>query len=160
MAQQNRRQVSVRNTDWEKASRIRDQFSRTSGCRVTITDTFAQALGCLEAELEGERSAGEGNWWTREGKWGPVKRSHTAEVMDREQLRIEAVSLLSQFIARTMPERRLRRVTLDPGTGPGAVETIVVHLDDEEVPLFNAVKTQDQHFVPNVFSAEPALEEK
>ena len=151
MTQQSRRQVSVRSTDWEKASRIRDQFSRTSGCRVTITDTIAKALECLEAEMEGECSAGEENWLTREGVWGTGNRFQTVEVMDREQLRIEVVSLLSQFIARTMPERRLRKVTLDPGVGSDGVEMIVVHLDDEEVPLFTGrvtVKAADQHVVP------------
>ena len=122
MTQQSRRQVSVRSTDWEKASRIREQFSRKSGCKVTITDTIAKALDCLEAEMEGECLAGKGKMWASQGEfcanegiWSAGERFHAVEVMDREQLRIEAVSLLSQFIARTMPERRLRKVTHEPG---------------------------------------------
>ena len=159
MTQQRRRQVSVRSTDWEKASRLRDQVSRTSGWKVTITDTIARALGCLEAELEGECSAGEGEWWAREGKWSAGERFHTVEVMEREQLRIEAVGLLSQFIARTMPERRLRKVTLEPGVGPGGVETIVVHLDDREVPLFTGRVTLKRVVGPTVSNAEPVRPE-
>ncbi|MDE2901472.1 MAG: hypothetical protein OXP73_00430 [Chloroflexota bacterium] len=79
--------------------------------------------------------------------------------MDREQLRIEVVSLLSQFIARTMPERRLRRVTREPGVGPGGVETIIVHLDDREIPLFMGRVTLMRVVDPTPSYVEPVRPE-
>ena len=120
MAQQNRRQVSIRTEDWEKAMQLRDKVSQANGRKVTITDTIARALGCLEGELE--------------GTW----RYRDRELVDEkaERLKIDFVSVLSQFIARTMPDRRLCHVTLNPGMVPGGVATMVVHLDDREIPLF------------------------
>ena len=37
MAQQNRRQVSIRTEDWEKAMQLRDKVSQANGRKVTIT---------------------------------------------------------------------------------------------------------------------------
>ena len=122
MIQQSRRQVSVRSADWQKASRLRDEVSRVSGCKVTITETISRALGCLEDELTQPRP--------QQG----VEVSK--ERLQRENLRMEVVSLLSQFIARTMPERRLRGVAFDSDEGPGGVVTLFVHLDDLKIPLF------------------------
>ena len=51
-------------------------------------------------------------------------------------LRMEVVSVLSQFIARTMPESRLWGVGYDPDQGPGGVVTLFVRLDDLKFPLF------------------------
>jgi hypothetical protein len=56
--------------------------------------------------------------------------------VEAEQLKIDLVSVLSQFLARTMPDRRLCNVTLEPGVVPGGVSTMVVHLDDRKIPLF------------------------
>ena len=120
MAQQNRRQVSIRTEDWERAARLRDKVSHASGRKVTITDTISRALGCLEGELEGD----------------PRYRDRVVQDVEGEHLKIDFVSVLSQFIARTMPDRRLRHVTLEPGMVPGDVSTMVVHLDDREIPLF------------------------
>ncbi len=119
MAQQNRRQVSIRTADWERASQFRDKLSQASGRKVTITDIISRALGCLEGELE-----------------GTLSYSDRIVTDAKEQLKIDFVSILSQFIARTMPDRRLCRVTLEPGLEPGGVGTIVVRLDDREIPLF------------------------
>ena len=119
MAQQNRRQVSIRSADWQKATRLQEKASIEYGRKVTITDTIATALGCLE-QRPWPHSGGDSN----------------DEHMPCEEFRTAFVSLLSQFIARTMPERRLRKVTLEPGEESGSVETIVVHLDDREIPLF------------------------
>ena len=120
MAQQNRRQVSIRSVDWQKASELREEMSRASGRRVTITDTIARALGCLEGE--------PGQVWRNAGR--------AVEDTKQRNLEIDVVSLLSQFIARTMPERRLCQVRLEPGIGSDDIATIIVHLDDREVPLF------------------------
>ena len=120
MAQRNRRQVSIRTVDWQKASQLRDKVSRASGRKATITDTIARALGCLESEL--------GRTW--------LHSERSLVDVEAEQLKIDFVSVLSQFIARTMPERRLCQVTVEPGTVPGGVASVVVHLDDREIPLF------------------------
>ena len=120
MAQQNRRQVSIRSSDWQKASQLRDEVSRTHGRKVTITDTIASALVCLEGSL-----AEPPPLWRpspEEEKW--------------ERYRDEIINLLGQFIARMMPERRLRKVTLDPATDQGGITLIVVQLDSQEVPLY------------------------
>ncbi|MCY4482024.1 MAG: hypothetical protein OXC12_04045 [Spirochaetaceae bacterium] len=125
MAQQTRQQVSIRREDWEKAQQLRDEFTAVSGGKFTITDTIGKALQYLEGALS-------------ESSWPSLTAKIEAEIMVREErFRREVISVLSQFIARAMPERTLRKVTFEhtgvPGTG-GVV--MVVHLDDRAVPLF------------------------
>ena len=120
MAQQNRRQVSIRSSDWERASQLRDKASRAYGRKVTITDTIASALVCLEDSLAEPRTL----------------QRRAAEEVKGERFRFEVINLLGQFIARLMPERRLRKVTLNPATDRGGITSLTVQLDDQEVPLF------------------------
>ena len=56
-------------------------------------------------------------------------------IEQRYNLKMEVVSILSQFIARTMPESRLWGVGYEPEQGPGLV-TLFVRLDDLKFPLF------------------------
>ena len=120
--QQNRRQVSIRSSDWLTASRLRTEVSMATGAKVSITDIIARAVRCLDEKL------------VRGRPYRSVAVSN--EQLQRENLRMEVVSALSQFIARTMPERRLRGVTFDPDEGSGGVVTLFVQLDDIKIPLF------------------------
>ena len=44
MKQPSRRQVSLRNVDFEKATALRDEITEKSGRKITISDTVARAL--------------------------------------------------------------------------------------------------------------------
>ena len=126
VAQRNRRQVSIRSSDWQKASQLRDKASRAHGRKVTITDTISSALVCLEGSLAKPRT---------------LRHRSDPEEMG-ERFRFEVINLLGQFIARVVPERRLQKVTLHPATGQGGIASIIVHLDDQEVPLYTAGSLQ------------------
>ena len=119
MTQPNRRQISLRTSVWERASRLRDALAAASGRKVTISDTIDKGLGCLED------AAARGAW---------MSPKEAAPVLE-DRLRKEIVSVLAQFIARTMQDRELRGVTFD-NSSPGAGIALYVHLDDSAVPLF------------------------
>lgn len=118
MAQDARRQISIRTSVWMKALKIRDALTEISGRRVTIADTVDRALDCLQ------------DAHTR-GAWLTPKEA--APVLE-ERLRREVVSVLTQFIARTMPDRILRGVTFEQSI-PGGGGVLHVHLDDRAVPM-------------------------
>ena len=124
MTQQSRRQVSVRTADWQKALRLRDEVSRRSGCKVRITEIISRALGCLEDELVQPGSQ------PRDGFRA------VGELMQRSAITNEVVSVLTQFVARTMPDRRLQGISFDLEEGSEGVDTLFVHLDDLKIPLF------------------------
>ena len=157
MTQQNRRQVSVRTADWQKASQLRDEVSKGSGCKVTITETISRALRSLEDELRrpwhgGDRREPSAALQEDASRLAlPIVadqalhgQSQTqvpagvrgVERIQRLLIRSVIVSVLSQFIARTMPERRLRRISCDLEIGSEGVDTLLVHLDDRKIPLF------------------------
>lgn len=119
MAQPNRRQISLRTSVWERASRLRDELAATSGRKVTISDTIDQGLRCLEDA-------------TSRGAW--LSPREAAPVLE-DRLRKDLVSAIAQFIARTMPDRELRGVTFETPS-PGAGVVLNIHLDDRAVPLF------------------------
>ena len=118
MPQLNRRQISLRTPVWERASRLRDELAAASGRKVTISDTIDQGLGCLEDAAS-------------RGAWLSPKEAGT--VLE-ERLRKEIVSVLAQFIARTMRDREIRGVRFEKLSPGGGV--LYVHLDDNVVPLF------------------------
>ena len=117
MAQLNRRQISLRTPVWERASRLRDALGAVSGRKMTISDTIDRGLECLEDA-------------DSRGAWLSPKE---AETVLEERLRKEVVSVLAQFIARTMGDREIRGVRFEKLPGGGV---LYVHLDDNVVPLF------------------------
>ena len=120
MAQLNRRQISLRTSVWKKASQLRDALASVSGRKVAISDTIDRALDCLE-------DAHSRGAWLSPKEAGPVLE---------ERLRKEVISVLTQFVARTMPDRLLRGVTFQPAGMPGGGGTLYVHLDEEvTVPM-------------------------
>ncbi len=88
--------------------------------KVAISDTIDRALDCLEDAHS-------------RGAWLSPKEA--APVLE-ERLRKEVISVLTQFVARTMPDRLLRGVTFQPAGMPGGGGTLYVHLDEEvTVPM-------------------------
>ena len=85
---------------------------------MTISDTIDRALECLEDA-------------DSRGAWLSPKE---AEPVLEERLRKEIVSVLAQFIARTMRDREIRGVRFEKLSPGGGV--LYVHLDDNVVPLF------------------------
>lgn len=119
MAQENRRQISLRASVWLKATRLKEALAATSGRRVTITDTVDRALDCLAD------AHSRGAWLSPE----------EAAPLLEERLRKEVVSVLAQFIARAMPDRNLAGVTFKPAAHRGGGGTLYVHLDNNTVPM-------------------------
>ena len=114
MKQPNRRQVSLRNADFEKATALRDALAEKSGRKVAISDTLARALECLEdAHVRGA--------WLSPSEAGPVLT---------ERLRDSLASAFAQFIGREMPERRLKGIAFR------SEQMIVIFEDNTEAPLY------------------------
>ena len=115
MTQTGRRQISLRNADFEKATALRDALAEKSGRKVTISDTIGRSLDCLE------------DAHTR-GAWlSPREAAPVLEQRHRDQV----VSVVAQLLARIAPERPLRGVAFDTEH-----DTLIVHFaDSEPVPL-------------------------
>jgi hypothetical protein len=67
----------------------------------------------------------------------------------------DVVSVLSQFIARTMPESGLRGFSFAVEAEPGGVETLFVHLDDRRIPLFTGRMQIPTAYTPNESEYDP-----
>ena len=101
MKQLSRRQVSLRNVDFEKATALRDAITEKSGRKITISDTVGRALDCLkDAHTRGA--------WLRPQEAAPV-----IEQRHRDQV----ASVLAQFVARACPEKRLKGIAFDSANG-------------------------------------------
>ena len=92
-----RRQVSVRTADFEKATALRDAIAEKSGRKITISDTVARALACLED------AHARGAW---------LSPQEAAPVLERRH-RDQVASVLAQFIARACPEKVLKGIAFD-----------------------------------------------
>ena len=114
MKQPNRRQVSLRIVDYEKATALRDALAEKSGRKVAISDILARSLECLEAAHT--RGA-----WLSPSEAGPVLT---------ERLRDSLASAFAQFIGREMPERRLKGIAFR------SEQMVVIFEDDTEAPLY------------------------
>ena len=97
MKQLNRRQVSLRHADFEKATALRDALAEKSGRKVTISGTMGRALECLED------AHARGAWLS------PREAAPVLEQRHRDQV----ASVLAQFIARACPEKRLKGIAFD-----------------------------------------------
>ena len=97
MKQPNRHQVSVRNVDFVKATALRDAITEKSGRKITISDTVARALDCLQD------AHARGAWLS------PQEAAPVLEQRHRDQV----ASVLAQFIARACPEKRLTAIAFD-----------------------------------------------
>ena len=97
MKQPSRHQVSVRTVDFEKATALRDAITEKSGRKITISDTVARALACLED------AHARGAW---------LSPSEAAPVLEQRH-RDQVVSVVAQFIARACPEKRLKGIAFD-----------------------------------------------
>ena len=97
MKQTTRHQVSVRTADFEKAIALRDAITEKSGRQITISDTVARALACLED------AHARGAWLS------PREAAPVLEQRHRDQV----ASVLAQFIARACPEKRLKGIAFD-----------------------------------------------
>ena len=111
MKQPNRHQVSVRTIDFEKATALRDAITEKSGRKITISDTVARALECLED------AHARGAW---------LSPSEAAPVLEQRH-RDQVVSVVAQLLARIAPERPLRGVAFDTEH-----DTLIVHMADSE----------------------------
>lgn len=110
-----RRQVSLQTIDYNKAAALRDVLTEKSGRAVTITDTIARALDCLDDAHH------RGAWLS------PREAEPVLERRSRDRL----ISVLAQFIARAMPGRELKSISFDPTN-----ERLLVYLDDDDpLPL-------------------------
>ena len=115
-----RRQVSLTGADYEKATELRDALTHVTGRRVTLTDTVGRALACLED------AHARGAW---------LSPKEAAPVLER-RMRDQLVSVLAQFIARTMPDRILRGVVYEPGATHAGGGMLRVSLEgQQQVPL-------------------------
>ena len=115
MKQPSRRQVSLRNVDFEKATALRDEITEKSGRKITISDTVARALDCLKD------AHAQGAWLS------PQEAAPVLEQRHRDQV----VSVVAQLLARIAPERPLRGVAFDTEH-----DTLIVHMaDSESFPL-------------------------
>ena len=115
-----RRQVSLTYDDYQKAANLRDTLAEVSGRRVTLTDTIGRALACLED------AHARGAW---------LSPKEAAPVLER-RMRDQLVSVLAQFIARTMPDRAFRGVVYERGTTHASGGMLRVLLGEQQyVPL-------------------------
>ena len=115
MKQPSRHQVSVRNVDFEKTIVLRDALAEKSGRKVTISDTIARALDCLQD------AHARGAWLS------PQEAAPVLEQRHRDQV----VSVVAQLLARIAPERPLRGIAFDTEH-----DTLFVHMaDSESFPL-------------------------
>ena len=101
MKQTGRRQVSLRIADFEKAIALRDEITEKSGRKVTISDTVARALLCLQD------AHARGAWLS------PQEAAPILEQRHQDQV----ASALAQFIARACPEKRLKGIAFDSANG-------------------------------------------
>ena len=97
MKQPSRRQVSLRTADYEKATALQGAITEKSGRKITISDTVARSLECLED------AHARGAW---------LSPSEAAPVLEQRH-RDQVASVLAQFIARACPEKKLRRIAFD-----------------------------------------------
>ena len=101
MRQPNRRQVSLRNVDFEKATTLRDAITEKSGRKITISDTVGRALDCLTD------AHAQGAWLS------PQEAAPVLEQRHRDQM----ASVLAQFVARACPEKKLKGIAFDSANG-------------------------------------------
>ena len=115
MPQRNRRQVSIDTDDYRRLAALRDALAEKTGRKVTMTNTIARTIECLE---DAHRS----------GAWlNPREAAPALEQRHRDQV----VSVIAQLVARIAPERPLRGVAFDPEH-----DTLIVHFaDSESFPL-------------------------
>ena len=111
MKQPSRHQVSVRTSDFEKAIALRDAITEKSGRKITLSDTVARSLACLED------AHARGAWLS------PQEAAPVLEQRHRDQV----VSVVAQLLARIAPERPLRGVAFDTEH-----DTLIVHMADSE----------------------------
>ena len=115
MKQPSRRQASLRIADYEKAIALRDAITEKSGRKVTISDTVARSLECLE------NAHARGAW---------LSPSEAAPVLEQRH-RDQVVSVVAQLLARIAPERPLRGIAFDTEH-----DILNVHFaDSESFPL-------------------------
>ena len=115
MKQPSRRQVSLRTADYEKATALQGAITEKSGRKITISDTVARSLECLED------AHARGAW---------LSPSEAAPVLEQRH-RDQVVSVVAQLLARIAPERPLRGVAFDTEH-----DTLIVHMvDSESFPL-------------------------
>ena len=108
--------MSLRTADYEKATALQGAITEKSGRKITISDTVARALECLED------AHARGAWLSRASEAAPV-----LEQRHRDQV----VSVVAQLLARIAPERPLRGVAFDTEH-----DTMIVHFaDSESFPL-------------------------
>ena len=89
--------MSLRIGDFEKATALRDAITEKSGRKITISDTVARALDCLQDVHA------RGAWLS------PREAAPVLEQRHRDQV----ASVLAQFIARACPEKMLRGIAFD-----------------------------------------------
>ena len=111
MPQRNRRQVSIDTNDYRRLTALRDSLVEKTGRKITITDTIARTIGCLE-------DAHQRGAWLSPREAGPV-----LEQRHRDKL----ASVIAQFIARACPEKQLKGIAFDPKNG-----MMTVHLDEDD----------------------------
>ena len=111
MSQSKRKQVSLRAADFEKATGLRDAITKNSGRKVTISDTVARALDCLED------AHARGAWLS------PREAAPVLEQRHRDRL----ASVIAQFVARACPEKTLRGIAFDTKTA-----MMTVHFDQDD----------------------------
>lgn len=111
MAPRDRRQVSIATNDYRRLAALRDTLAEKSGRKVTVTDTIARAIECLEDAHE------RGAWLS------PREAAPVLEARHRDKL----ASVLAQFIARACPEKRLQGIAFDTENG-----MLTVHFEQED----------------------------
>ena len=114
MPQRNRRQVSIDTDDYHRLAALRDALVEKTGRKVTITDTIARTIECLE-------DAHRRGAWLSPSEAGPVLT---------ERLRDTLASAFAQFIGREMPERKLKGIAFR------GEQMVVIFEDDTEAPLY------------------------
>ena len=123
MSQSNRKLVSLQTQAYGLAVRLRDALTKRSGKKFTLGDVIERALRCLQDSHE------RGAWLS------PREAAPLLEQRNRERM----AAVLAEFVARVLPDRRLKSVRFDPSS-----ETMLVYLDDRTIPLFlGGVKEAD-----------------
>ena len=126
--QQGRRHIAVRSSTYQQIEIARDELAKKINRGVTIGDVVDRAIDCLRD------AHGRGAW---------LSPREAAPVMEQRHEGVIA-SVLAQFVARSMPDKQLRRIAFDRQN-----RTVVVLLaDSDPVSLYvDSLKLEPSQWV-------------
>ena len=119
-----RQQVSIATSDYKRLVKLRDELEKVSGRKVSVTETIARAILCLED------AHADGAWLN------PREQAVVMQGRVDGQLK----SVIAQVLARLAPEVRIEAIQIDHST-----ERLTIHIEDEDPVNIIGVGAAAQH---------------